>query len=110
MSTKVGTYFESRVLKKLQTVWPKAERRGKQGRNDKGDYINVEPFVIEAKNRKAITLAEFMEETERERVNAGARWGACIINRKNHVLGDSYVVMELDAWLELVYEYMEGRL
>lgn len=68
------------------------------GALDKGDFVNTRDFVIEAKNVKSIDLAKFMAEVTAEMLNAGRRWGAAIVKRRNKPVGAAYVIEELDVW------------
>lgn len=107
-----GTSYEVRVLEMLREVWPDVERA--HFASDIGDFVGTGPYVIEAKNHKSINLAGFMDQAVREASNLEAATQASvplrhyeekvpvvIQNRKNCRLGRSYVVMELDDWLDM---------
>jgi hypothetical protein len=50
---KKGTRFETVLLKWLRAIWPTAVRAGTTlGLNDKGDYLNLNGWLVEAKHHK----------------------------------------------------------
>jgi hypothetical protein len=111
-SKQKGTTAETAVVRWFQGHgWPRAERRALSGAYDMGD-INLEPgIVVEVKNTKTITLAEFVAETERERINANAEFGMCVIKKRGTTdPGQFYAVTSLDqmAWLLRAAGYGHG--
>lgn len=98
-----GTSFESAVVTFLiEHGFPYAERRAMQGKNDRGDIAGVPGFVLECKATARIDLGEFVTETETERKNAGARYGATVIKRRGKSIGDAYVAVPLSQFVELI--------
>lgn len=99
-----GTSFERHLADALREsgVFPEAERAPRWGSKDKGDLVNVLPFCIEAKATKHIDLAGFLAEAEVEAGHAGADFPVVVIKRRMKPVLDSYVVMTLEDWLELV--------
>lgn len=98
-----GTAWETRLTSYLREHgFPYVERRALSGSNDKGDIAGIPGVCIEAKNTKAITLAEWMDETVIETRNANARLGFCIFPRRNHATGRAYVLMELDQLVRIL--------
>ena len=101
-----GTAFETAVVRFLADetgAW--VERRALSGTNDKGDLLGdgvLADWCLEAKNHKAIDLAGFVDQAETEARNAGSRWFAAIVKRRNKSVKDSYVVMPLWLWTELI--------
>ena len=59
-------------------------------------------WCLEAKNHKSIDLAGFVDQAETEAKNAGAKWFSAIVKRRNRGVKDSYVVMPLWMWTELI--------
>jgi len=111
-SKQKGTAAETAIVRWFQSHgWPRAERRALSGAYDMGD-INLEPgIVVEVKNTKTITLAEFVAETERERINANAEFGMCVIKKRGTTdPGQFYAVTSLDqmAWLLRTAGYGHG--
>ena len=99
-----GTAWESSVVSYLNdNGFPYAERRALQGNLDKGDISGVPGVVIECKAEKAITLSSYMDEVAVETKNAGATLGVAVVKRRNHSVGRSYVVMELETFVRLIH-------
>lgn len=85
----IGTKAESAVCAYLvATGWPQAERRTLKGALDQGDVTGCPGLVIEVKGGDAARgasdglIADWMAETEAERVNAGADVGVLVVQRK----------------------------
>lgn len=99
-----GSQWERDIVKYLQECgFTYAERRGLAGQQyDKGDITGLGPdIVIEAKNAKSIDLAKFLTEAELERDNARAKYGIACIKRRQKSTSQAYVVMSLEAFVEL---------
>lgn len=85
--------------------WPHAERRRLEGSKDRGDIAGIPGLVIEAKNTKTISLAEFLDEAGVEAENAGAAYGVAWIKRRGFAsAGLGYVVMGGDEFCDLLKE------
>lgn len=85
-SKDIGTRAETAVVRYLRGAgWPHAERRALTGARDLGDVTGTPGIVWEVKARKALIsdreIAEWMDETETERVNAGATVGVLVVRR-----------------------------
>lgn len=85
---QIGTKAETAVVRAAQTRgFPGAERRALRGRHDVADVLLCPGVVIEVKGgdraRKASAnlVREWLEETERERVNAGAQLAFLVVQR-----------------------------
>lgn len=85
----IGTAAETAVVRYLRANgFPGAERRALAGTNDLGDIIGVPGWAIEVKGGKAAEVAspgqvdDWMDETETERVNAGASYGLLVVKRR----------------------------
>ena len=107
-----GAQWESDLVTALQeNGWPRAERRRLAGTQDKGDVINgPEDWTLEAKNEKSMTLATYMKEAAAEAKNAGTRWYAAVVKRRNSSTLNGYVVMPLSVFLEVCQALEEGGL
>lgn len=78
-----GRDAENAIVELLRASgWPLAERRRLTGTLDRGDITGVPDVVLESKSGAAIKLAEWLKETEKERVNDRATYGALIIKLK----------------------------
>jgi hypothetical protein len=82
------------------------------GTKDVGDIrcLDLPEFVFECKNRKDAlsSLSEIMKETEQERINADATFGAALVKRRNFGTGGAYVVMEMHTFAQLIKERIDG--
>lgn len=101
-----GTRAESAVVEFLrQNGFPYAERRALHGAVDKGDITGMPGVVIEVKDHKTITLAEFMSELREEVNNANAQTGVAVVKRRGTLqVGDWYAVMPVSWWVDLLKE------
>lgn len=87
---RVGTDAETQVARYMRVRgWPKAKRNPLNGAKDLGDIDPGEPRLVvevKAKTQKrgaeegaTMPFPEFLRQTEKERVNAGAAVGVCIV-------------------------------
>lgn len=99
-----GTLHESNVVGFLrQHGFPYAERRALNGQFDLGDITGCGPLVFECKNHKELALAEWLRETEQERVNANADYGILVAKRRGvWDAGQQYAVVSLEAMVRLL--------
>jgi hypothetical protein len=97
-----GRRFENRVIEYMLPVFPGMDRAVKHGRFDKGEFVNTKDWTLECKNTKAMNLSQAMDQAEVERLHNQTPWCAAIINRRNHALGKSYVVMTLEQFRALL--------
>lgn len=85
----IGTAAETAVVRYLvANGFPHAERRSLKGNLDQGDITGTPGICWEvkggaaAKNASDGQVQAWLEETERERVNAGATIGILVLQRK----------------------------
>lgn len=84
---KRGPLFEKQVVMYLQKAFDTStiERRVQGGANDRGDVAGVfwhgRPFVVEVKNRTAVTPAQWFRELDAECGNADTDMGAVVFHR-----------------------------
>mgnify|MGYP002640864697 CR=1 FL=1 len=107
-----GTKFESDVANYLQSRGVRCKRHPRTGVNDIGDAgfpLNKGTMVLEAKARKSIDLATFVAESLVEAVNyehkfpaEAPAFGAAVVKRRQKPIGDAYVVLTLDEFVELL--------
>ena len=113
-SKQKGTAWETECVRYLQS-YTKSEfmRLPLVGTKDVGDIrcLDLPEFVFECKNRKDAlsSLSQIMKETEQERINAEAAFGAAIVKRRNFGTGGAYVVMELHNFAQLIKERIHGQ-
>lgn len=100
---KKGPLFEKQVVVYLRRAFGDSiERRVMGGKNDRGDvaglYWQGRPFVVEIKNRTAVTPAQWFKELADECGNADTDLGAVVFHRPKvgeaH-MGDQGVFMSL---------------
>ena len=113
-SKQKGTAWETERARYLTSYTKKEFKRlPLSGANDVGDISchDLPDFVFECKNRKDAlsSLSEIMKETEQERINADARFGAALVKRRNFGSGGAYVVMEMHSFAQLIKERIYGR-
>lgn len=101
---KKGPLFEKLVVNFLRRAFRSdaIERRVMGGKNDRGDvagvYFHGRPFVIEVKNRTAVTPAQWFKELADECGNADTDVGAVVFHRPKvgeRSMGDQGVFMSL---------------
>jgi hypothetical protein len=103
-SKRVGTAAETLVVDFLRLAgFRYAERRALKGQADCGDVTGLPGVVIEVKACKEMKLAEWMDETEAERENAGADIAVCWHKRRGKGSPrDWYVTMTGAQFLDLL--------
>ncbi len=105
-----GNGWELDLLKWLRGKGAFAERLRLAGKNDEGDIVTIiagKTYIIEAKNRKAISLPAFWQEAVVEAKNyAKARNlsevppAFVIVKRRNASVEKAFVIQDLDSWLK----------
>lgn len=91
-SKRIGREGENAVAGRLRErgAFPDAEPRVLYGINDKGDITGTRGVVFQVKSGKAAENAspgqirEWLEDTEKQRVNARARYGVLVIKRAGY--------------------------
>lgn len=100
-----GTAWESAIVRFLQHFSPTVERRALLGTTDKGDIAGIPGVVIEAKNTKAMTLAQHVDEAVAEGDNANAAVAVAWLHRKGRASpADGYVVMTGTQFVSLLID------
>lgn len=106
-SKQKGTLAETAVVQFLKQFWPHIERRALQGKKDTGDIAGMPGSIIEVKNHKNYRIAEWMEETEQERENAGVPFGILIV-KPNRVgtnkVGEWWAILQVDQIARLIID------
>jgi hypothetical protein len=99
-----GTAWESAVVAFLaERGFPYAERRALAGAADKGDVTGIPGVVIECKSQNRQSLAEWLDEADVERDNAGARVGVVWFKRRGFTSpGRGYVLMDGATFTDLL--------
>ena len=87
-----GTGYEVDVRDWLKPIFPDIERAPFSSPH--GDFVNF-PIVLEAKNQKSITLAEWIDQAERSGTRVGLPY-AVVHKRIRKNVSKSYVSLPLD--------------
>lgn len=104
---KKGTAWETAVVNFLTACGLLARRRALTGSNDQGDIElpEIGGIVIEAKNCKGQTLAQWVDEAVKEAANAGAPVGVVWHHRRGTASpGGGYVTMSGEHFTRLLRE------
>lgn len=98
-----GTMFETAVLRYLHDKKIMAWRNALAGNQDQGD-ITVPDWdaVLECKATKSLDLAGAVHEALVEASHAKRRFGIAVIKRRMANASQSYVVMPLSQFVELM--------
>jgi hypothetical protein len=104
-----GSAWERAIVTYLRTTgWPYAERRLAGSAHDRGDIAGVPGIVIEAKNTARLTLAEWLDEAELERVNDNAWLGVVWHKRRGKAdAADGYVTMSGAQFARLLAQALD---
>lgn len=99
-----GTNFETEVVRFLESQGIPARRRARAGSKDNGDVeIGDNRWTIEAKATAKIDIPQYLRELDVELENSGAEFGAVWVKRRGKSsAGDGYVIMDGNAFVELV--------
>jgi Holliday junction resolvase len=108
-SGRKGAAFEIGVLKWLRSRNVIAERMRLVGKKDEGDIVAIiagKTYVLELKNRKAISLPAFWDEAVEEAKNFATARGLeqippafVIVKRRNASIERAFVIQDLESWL-----------
>lgn len=105
-----GTSFEVYLLDLLRDVWPDIERAALKGINDYGDFINIDGWHIEARNRKTWALPAWIRgvyaKIERKHGKHSHKthpWAIIFKGDKRTDLFEDYAVVPLWVLVELLY-------
>ncbi|MHB1101005.1 MAG: hypothetical protein ACYCZR_15785 [Burkholderiales bacterium] len=108
-----GSLFERQLEEYIQGAGVKARRLPRAGSKDIGDVAielkDGSVIVVEAKNVKTVTMADFLKQAEVEAVNFCDKYNVdtypvVIVKARQQSVGQSRVTMTLDALLDLLHE------
>lgn len=110
-STAIGTRHTSDVIRWLQPRgFPDAELRNLAGSKDRGDIVGCPGIAWECKGGRAAEsagdgqVANWLAETDVERINAHADVGVLVLKRAGYGrerYGECWAVVTLGTWLRL---------
>ena len=105
-----GSKFETDVMKYLRKLGHFAERLAKAGAADEGDIVTIiagQTYILECKNRKAMSLPQFWDEAQTEAANYAKARGMqdnplafVIVKRRNASIEDAWVIQNLSQWIK----------
>ncbi|MCQ6554749.1 hypothetical protein NPS70_16310 [Streptomyces sp. C10-9-1] len=102
-SKRKGTAWESLVVGYLREHHnPDAHRNVQMGAKDIGDVSGYYLHALEAKAEKAITLADYIAQANREAIHAGQPFGCAVVKRRMKGVADGYVVRDVRTDVRLV--------
>ena len=96
-----GTLWEVQLRDHFRQTWDTAERLPTEGSKDRGDIGGI-PFVVEAKNVRKFSLAEWLDELDKEMTNANKQWGFVAIKRTRKPVGEGYALMPIEQATRLM--------
>lgn len=96
-SKQKGTTWETKLARWFREHgFPNADRSPLRGAQDRGDLVNVGPFVIEAKDCARLDLRAWCDEVRAEMQNAELPFGFVALKRSGtQDPGDAYAIMRL---------------
>jgi deferrochelatase/peroxidase EfeB len=71
---------------------------------ERGDFVNTDPFLVEAKACARIELAAFVDQVAKA-AKKQSKLPVVIIKRRNKPVGDAYVVMQLADWIAMLKHF-----
>ena len=105
-----GNIWEIALLKWFREKGISAERLRLAGKDDEGDLVVIisgKTYILEAKNRKAISLPAFWQEAVTEAKNYAKARGLSqvppafvVVKRRNASIEKAFVIQDLDSWLK----------
>jgi len=107
-SKRKGTAWERAVVDYVGFHLEKpVERRALEGVLDRGDVAGVIDWTIECKDHNSSLWGPWMDETERERTNAGTTFGLLVVKRRLKNVEKAFAVLPLDQMVELMLDHAE---
>ncbi|MBT2412681.1 hypothetical protein J7I94_19300 [Streptomyces sp. ISL-12] len=98
-----GTAWESAIVGYLREHHnPGARRNVQMGARDIGDIDGYYLHALEAKAEKSITLADYIEQANREAIHAGQPYGCAVVKRRMKGTADGYVVRDVRTDVRLM--------
>jgi len=104
-----GRVWELLVNEYLQhNGFPDTERRGSQGRYDRGDHSGVPLLCIEDKHERTYRFGEWVREAEREAENAKVPYAVVFVRQNGRpYAGHGFAVMSITGFVAMYHDYME---
>ena len=98
-----GTRWENLVCGFLREHgFTEAFRLAPAGDADAGDIGGVPGWAFECRDRAKVDLSKNVRDANSRAVNKGARFGCAVMKKREHGVGDGYVVMDLSTFVEVL--------
>ena len=98
-----GSRWETAVAKYLRdNGWPEAFRLAPAGDADCGDIGGVRGWAFECRDRAKHDLSKNVRDANQRAINKGAAFGCAVMKKREHGVGDGYVVMDLATFVEVL--------
>lgn len=104
-SRNKGAQYERDVAAWLCSQGRRVERRISGMANDSGDFVGIPGCVIDAKNRREMNLAAWVDQLGLEMLQADAETGVVIAKRRGVIdVGRHYAIQTVAGWHDLLVE------
>ena len=98
-----GTRWENSVAKFLRdNGFTEAFRLAPAGDADAGDIGGVPGWAFECRDRAKHDLSKNVKDANSRAVNKGCQFGCAVMKKREHGVGDGYVVMDLATFVEVL--------
>ena len=106
-----GTAFETAICRYLIGWGFDARRKVQRGQHDEGDIEvrEIPDLVIQAKNQGQLRIADWLDSAIDQGRAAGAPLALVVAKRRGKPVADSFVVVALDTFADMMTELHEGR-
>jgi hypothetical protein len=106
-----GTRWESAIVDFLRGRGIEARRAVQNGRLDDGDIHGIGPFVGQAKAYRdlATGLRLGTAGAERQKDEAGERWGVLFLKAPRRPVSEAYAVMRMETFAEVLEALREAQ-
>lgn len=104
-SKRKGSKYENDICVYLRSQGHNQAARTPAGATaDRGDINGIPNWTLEAKNRRdlATAIAAGLDQAHAARTVTGTRWAAAIVKRPRRPIEDSYVIVALADFAELI--------
>jgi hypothetical protein len=100
-----GTRWENLVCGFLREHgFTEAFRLAPAGDADAGDIGGVPGWAFECRDRTKHDLSKNVRDANSRAENKGARFGCAVVKKREHTVGDAYVVLDLRTFVEVLKE------
>lgn len=97
-----GTRWETELLTELANIFPHVERAPLKGANDQGDFLNVNDWLLEAKNHKTPKFLAWADTCRTKTDTNHKPWAVLWHGDRRTRQGRPLALLDLDTFLELL--------